>query len=60
MDYISGDDSVSNVNRTDETRYYRRFNYPMNRDNSVGYKSGLYQFQNLIEIMITKVLFMNL
>ena len=45
MDYISGDNSVSNVNRTDEYKYYRRFNYPMSNPelgrNNVGYKAGV-------------------
>ena len=45
MDYISGDNSVSNVTRTDEQRYYRRFNYPMSNPelgrNNVGYKAGV-------------------
>ena len=41
MDYIAGDNKVSNVNRTDEHKYYRRFNYPMNSDSSVGYKAGV-------------------
>ena len=41
MDYISGDNSVAKVNRTDETNYYRRFNYPMNSDSSIGYKAGV-------------------
>ena len=45
MDYISGDNSVSNVNRTDEHKYYRRFNYPMSNPElgrgNVGYKAGV-------------------
>ena len=41
LDYISGDNSVAKVTRTDEQRYYRRFNYPMNSDSSVGYKAGV-------------------
>ena len=41
IDYIAGDNKVSNVNRTDEHKYYRRFNYPMNSDSSVGYKAGV-------------------
>ena len=48
MDYISGDNSVAKVTRTDEQRYYRRFNYPMSNytgptiiQNSVGYKAGV-------------------
>ena len=41
MDYISGVNSVAKVNRTDETNYYRRFNYPMNSDSSIGYKAGI-------------------
>ena len=44
MDYISGD----NKPQTDikKEAYYRRFNYPMNRDGKVGYKSD--------NLMITK------
>jgi len=45
MDYIAGDNSISNVNRTDEHKYYRRFNYPMSNPelgrNNVGYKAGV-------------------
>ena len=45
MDYISGDNNVPNVNRTDEQKYYRRFNYPMSNSelgrNNVGYKAGV-------------------
>ena len=41
MDYIAGDNNVANVNKTDEHRYYRRFNYPMNSDSSIGYKAGV-------------------
>jgi len=40
MDYISGDDNYLGINREDNQNYYRRFNYPMNRDNKIGYKSG--------------------
>ena len=40
MDYISGDDNFMGITRDDDVNYYRRFNYPMNRDNKVGYKSG--------------------
>ena len=40
MDYISGDDNYLGINREDDQNYYRRFNYPMNRDNKIGYKSG--------------------
>ena len=45
MDYIAGDNKVSKVNRTDEHKYYRRFNYPMGdytgEDNLLnGYKAG--------------------
>ena len=40
MDYIAGDNKVEKVNKTDEHKYYRRFNYPMNGDSSVGYKAG--------------------
>ena len=40
MDYISGDDNFMGITRDDDVNYYKRFNYPMNRDNKVGYKSG--------------------
>ena len=40
MDYISGDDNVEGITKNDSENYYRRFNYPMNRDNKIGYKSG--------------------
>tara|TARA_B100001113_G_scaffold219917_1_gene180352 strand:- start:61 stop:699 length:639 start_codon:yes stop_codon:yes gene_type:complete len=40
MDYISGDDRVDGVNRTDSQNYYRRFNYPMQSNDTVGYKCG--------------------
>ena len=41
MDYISGDDNFMGIDRSDDQNYYRRFNYPMNRDNKIGYKSGV-------------------
>ena len=45
MDYISGDNNVAKITRTDERRYYRRFNYPMSNSendlNNVGYKAGV-------------------
>lgn len=40
MDYISGDDNFMGITRGDDANYYKRFNYPMNRDNKIGYKSG--------------------
>ena len=40
MDYISGDNNYLGVIREDDQNYYKRFNYPMNRDNKIGYKSG--------------------
>jgi len=40
MDYISGDDNYLGINKKDNQSYYRRFNYPMNRDNKIGYKCG--------------------
>lgn len=40
MDYVAGDDNFRGITRTDDNNYYRRLNYPMNRDNKIGYKSG--------------------
>ena len=40
MDYVAGDDNFRGITRTDDANYYRRLNYPMNRDNKIGYKSG--------------------
>ena len=40
MDYVAGDDNFKGITRTDDVNYYRRLNYPMNRDNKIGYKSG--------------------
>tara|TARA_B100001989_G_scaffold49297_2_gene31756 strand:- start:27944 stop:28582 length:639 start_codon:yes stop_codon:yes gene_type:complete len=40
MDYVAGDDNFKGITRTDDNNYYRRLNYPMNRDNKIGYKSG--------------------
>ena len=40
MDYVAGDDNFRGITRTDDINYYRRLNYPMNRDNKIGYKSG--------------------
>ena len=45
MDYVAGDDNFKPVGR-ENYNYYRRFNYPMNRDGKVGYKSD--------NLMITK------
>ena len=36
MDYVAGDDNFKPVGR-ENYNYYRRFNYPMNRDGKVGY-----------------------
>ena len=41
MDYVAGDDNFRGITRTDDNNYYRRLNYPMNRDNKIGYKSGV-------------------
>ena len=41
MDYIAGDNNPKTANRTDEGNYYRRFNYPMNSGNDIGYKSAV-------------------
>ena len=41
MDYVAGDDNFRGITRTDDANYYRRLNYPMNRDNKIGYKSGV-------------------
>ena len=41
MDYVAGDDNFRGITRTDDNNYYRRSNYPMNRDNKIGYKSGV-------------------
>ena len=46
MDYVAGDNNIKPVNRTDNHNYYRRFNYPMNKNGKVGYKSD--------NLMITK------
>ena len=40
MDYISGDNNYLGITRQDNQSYYKRFNYPMNSDEQVGYKSG--------------------
>jgi len=40
MDYVAGDDNFRGITRTDDANYYRRLNYPMNRDTKIGYKSG--------------------
>jgi len=40
MDYISGDNIETRINRTDSQNYYRRFNYPMQSNETVGYKCG--------------------
>ena len=41
MDYIAGDNNPKTIKRTDEGNYYRRFNYPMNSGNDIGYKSAV-------------------
>ena len=45
MDYISGENIIEGVNKSDSQNYYRRFNYPMNNPelgrNNVGYKAGV-------------------
>ena len=40
MDYISGDNIETRINKTDSQNYYRRFNYPMQSNETVGYKCG--------------------
>ena len=40
MDYVAGDDNFRGITRTDDNNYYRRLNYPMNRDTKIGYKSA--------------------
>ena len=41
MDYIAGDSNLKSVSKLDEGAYYRRFNYPMNNDRHIGYKSAV-------------------
>jgi hypothetical protein len=41
MDYISGDNRVDGIQRTDSYNYYRRFNYPWVSENTVGYKCAI-------------------
>ena len=40
MDYISGDNRVDGINVSASQNYYRRFNYPMQSSDTVGYKCG--------------------
>jgi len=40
MDYISGDNRIDRINQIDSQNYYRRFNYPMQSNDTVGYKCG--------------------
>ena len=40
MVYISGDNIETRINKTDSQNYYRRFNYPMQSNETVGYKCG--------------------
>ena len=40
LDYISGDNTVDGVTNIDNHNYYRRFNYPMQSNDTVGYKCG--------------------
>ena len=40
LDYVAGDDNFRGITRTDDANYYRRLNYPMNRDTKIGYISA--------------------